>query len=98
MNKDIIVVKDVVYGTSTNAEALPVFLLMDKSLSKNNSVVLSLTGCPAMSSSFLNSSLGSIIEKYGWDFLKGKLSIVDYNPSVANVIKDYLEKSRAVVS
>lgn len=97
MNKDIIIVKDVTYGTSTNAEAIPLFLLMDNALLNNKSIVLSLKDCNAMSTSFLNSSIGSIIEKYGWDGLKGKLSIIDYNPSVAGVIKTYLENSKNLV-
>jgi hypothetical protein len=97
MNKDIIVVKDVTYGTSTNAEAIPLYVLMDNALLNNKAIVLSLKGCTAMSTSFLNSSIGSIVDKYGWDALKGKLSVVDYNPTVAGIIKSYLEKSKNLV-
>ena len=94
MNKITICVKDIISGTSTNTEAIPLFIAMDDILKNNNSIVLSLKSCNPMSSSFLNSSFGSIIEKYGWDFLKGKISIIDYTPALADLIKNYLAKSK----
>ena len=96
MNKIVIVVKDTVSGTSTNSEAFPLFIKMDNELSSGKHVVLSLKSCNPMSSSFLNSSFGSVIEKYGWDFLKGKISIIDYTPTIADTIKTYLDKSKSL--
>lgn len=97
MIKITINVKDTVVGTSTNSEALPLFVAMDAVLKDNKLLVLSLKSCQPMSSSFLNSSFGTIIEKYGWDFLKGKISIIDYTPAIANLIKSYLDKSKQLI-
>ena len=96
MNKIVIPVKDVVKGTSTNEEALPLFDAIDNILSMSNIAVLSLKDCAPMSSSFLNSSVGVIIEKYGFDLLKGKLSIVDYTPSMAEIFKSYIESRKTL--
>jgi hypothetical protein len=90
MDKLLIIVKEVITGTSTNAEAMPLFILMDEALTQNKAVVLSLKNCKSMSSSFLNSSIGCIVDKYGFDLLKGRLSIVDFTPFMGQIIKDYI--------
>lgn len=97
MTKITINVKDTVVGTSTNSEALPLFVAMDAVLKDNKSLVLSLKSCNPMSSSFLNSCFGTIIEKYGWEFLKGKISIIDYTPVTADLIKRYLDNSKQLI-
>jgi hypothetical protein len=94
MNKIVIVVKDLVKGTSTNSEALPLFHAIDSAFGLNKTVTLSLKDCSAMSSSFLNSSIGEIIEKYGIDNLKGRLSIIDYTPVTAKIFKNYIESCK----
>ncbi|MBN8697692.1 MAG: STAS-like domain-containing protein [Bacteroidetes bacterium] len=94
--KTEIVIADVVKGTSTNAEAVPLFILLDKAISSNKSVILSLKNCPPLSSSFLNSSIGELFDKYGASALKGKLSIKDYTPTVANSIKNYINSVREI--
>jgi hypothetical protein len=94
MTTNVIVVKDVVKGTSTNAEAVPLYFCIDNILSQNNAVILSLKDCPPLSSSFLNSSIGNIIEKYGFSSLKGKLSISDYTPTIAGIVTSYIENCK----
>lgn len=94
MDKIVIVVKDLVKGTSTNSEAVPLFCAIDSAFKSNISVVLSLKDCNFMSSSFLNSSIGELIEKYGFDDLKGRLSIIDYTPVTAKMMKSYIESCR----
>lgn len=90
MKSNVIVVKEVVSGTSTNAEGYPLLLAMENSLQKHDKIVLSLHGCTCLSTSFLNSSIGMLIEKYGVTALKSRLSIVDFTPALGSFISKYL--------
>jgi hypothetical protein len=97
MNKRTIVVSEIVSGTSTNVEAMPLFFAMDKAILAGDIINLSLKNCSAMSSSFLNSSIGALFEKYGFDKLKGKLHLSDHTPSAAKNLSDYLNKIKRSV-
>lgn len=97
MDKKVIIVKDVVSGTSTNAEGTPLFVLMDSAIKDNKVIVLSLKSCPAMSTSFLNSSIGTLVERYGMSLLKNRLIITDYTTGMAESIKRYLSQLKDLV-
>lgn len=96
LNKNIISVIDNVPGTSTNTEGYILFLLMDKVFSIDGKITLSLKSCTPMSSSFLNSSFGALIEKYGFEKMKGRLVITDYTPVMADNIKNYLSSFQKI--
>lgn len=81
-----------VTGTVTNDEGLALFLAIDKEFSEGNCVKLSLEKATTFSSSFLNSSIGELIVKYGVKTLKSNLIIVNYQPSRLNQIRAYIEK------
>lgn len=98
MEKEIIPVLKIVSGTSTNAEAIPLFHEMDKVIAQGKIIVLSLKDCRSFSSSFLNSSVGALFEKYGFDALKGRLSLRDYTPSIAEAFKRYLDNLHQIKS
>ncbi len=89
-NKKIIVIKDAVLGTFSNADAVPLRILMEDSLKNRDSVVLSFDGVHTLTSSFLNSSIGEIVDSFGFDTLKGRVSLTNYTPSVASVITNYI--------
>ena len=97
MKKEIIIVKNIVAGTSTNAEGLSLFIAMDKVIAKGNIIVLSLNGCTPMSSSFLNSSIGALIEKHGFKSMKGQLILKNYTQVMADNIKHYLGRLKQLV-
>lgn len=97
-NKIIITVKDVVSGTSTNAEGFALYTVMNKAISNDKTIVLSLKACTALSSSFLNSSIGAIVEKHGLKEMKGKLIITDYTPVMADNIKKYMSTLKKVLN
>ncbi|CAN5220189.1 hypothetical protein BH09BAC5_BH09BAC5_10480 [soil metagenome] len=98
MDKVTLKVMDLVEGTSTNINAVPLFLEMDKVIIANKVIVLSLKNAPALSSSFLNSSIGELVTKHGFNTLKGRLKIVDYTPVMADLIKNYLENLKEGVN
>ncbi|HRH01524.1 MAG TPA: DUF4325 domain-containing protein [Bacteroidia bacterium] len=95
--KTEIIIRDVVTGTSTNDEAYPLFILMDGIIRKDNSIILSLKGCSNVSSSFLNSSIGSLYDKYGYSKLKGKIFITNSTPALAKLFKKYVENLKSLV-
>lgn len=86
-----IILNDIVPGTSTNDSGFVLFVEIDKSLSKNEKVKISLEKCMSFSSSFLSSSFGEIYDKYGYDKIKTHVSLINYRSNLAKQIKSYLD-------
>lgn len=91
-NTNNIIVKNVCNGTFTNADGMSLFLTIDSSLKDSNNVLLSFSGINSVSSSFLNSSIGSIIEKYGINVMKDNIKISNFTPTIATILKKYIEQ------
>lgn len=89
MNKKI---TSIVSGTTTNAHGLSLFLELKSYYEKGEKLVVSLENCPVLSSSFLNSSIGSFIDEYGMDELKKTISFVNYTSSQIEYIKTYVSQ------
>jgi hypothetical protein len=85
-----IIVKDITSGTLTNIDGLNLRVAIDASLASGDSVLLSFSGIHTISSSFLNSSLGEIFDKYGNDVLKSRIKITNYTPPLAGAITKYV--------
>ncbi len=81
---------DIVPGTSTNIDGLPLFLELSKLFSEGYSIRLDLKGLTPMSTSFLNSSFGELADKYGYEIIKKHLVLFNYKKSDAMQIKNYL--------
>lgn len=81
---------DIVDDTLTNAEGAKLYALLDKSIADENILELSFHGTTALSSSFLNSSIGNLLDKYDFEHFKGFVKFVDLRQSVANQLLDYL--------
>ncbi len=96
MNKQVIKINDVVTGTFTNADGYTLFLSMDKIINNGGIIVLSLSDCSPLSSSFLNSSIGSLIEKHGFSEMKGRLVLTNYTPVMAENIKHYIDRFKSL--
>lgn len=84
-------VKDITNGTFTNEDGLSVYNAIDSAISEKDSIILSFEGITSLSSSFLNSSFGEIIEKFGFDFLKNKIKITKYTPQLSILIMNYIK-------
>lgn len=91
MDTSTIFLDDVVSGTFTNAEGAKLYAALAPHLAARTPVRLSLRGASPMSSSFLNSSIGDLIDHYGIAALRCSLKLVDYVPSHAAVIKKYVD-------
>lgn len=96
MDTSTIFLDDVVSGTFTNAEGAKLYAALAPYLAAGTLVRLSLRGTSPMSSSFLNSSIGDLIDCYGIAALRGSLKLVDYVPSHAAVIKKYVDDLTAL--
>jgi len=66
------------------------FKELDKYLRQGQSVTIDFTDCHALSSSFLNSSIGEIFMKYGYNSLKGRIGVVNATKSQKKQIEDYI--------
>ncbi len=86
-----IFVKDLCNGTYTNVDGFSLFSEIDNLLSNNSEVLLSFTEIDSVSSSFLNSSIGAVIEKYGLDVFKKDIRITNYTPNIAKILKKYVD-------
>lgn len=87
---------DVVSGTSTNADGCTLYFAIDKIINANNTVCIDLIDATPLSSSFLNSSIGELIDKYGIDKTKQSISYKNATPSMFNNIKNYYSQLLSV--
>lgn len=88
--KTIIRITDTCPSTITNADAIALKVEMESVLKGGDAIVLSFRGVTTLTTSFLNSSIGEIVEEYGFDALKGKISLTDYTPAIGKAITDYI--------
>ncbi len=91
MDTPIILLNDVVNGTYTNDEGAKLYAALAPHLAAGTAVRLSLRGASAMSTSFLNSSFGDLLDHYGIVALRTSLKLVDFVPSHAAIIKKYVD-------
>jgi hypothetical protein len=88
--KTTLKVSDLTPSTVTNADAVGLRIAMQDAILKGEAIVLSFHGVTTLTTSFLNSSIGEIIDEFGFDMLKGKLSLTDYTPPIGKMISTYI--------
>jgi predicted nucleotide-binding protein (sugar kinase/HSP70/actin superfamily) len=89
----MIKIKDIVDDTFTNASGYVLYLALDDKLKKTSEVFdLSFEGISCTSSSFLNSSIGIIIEDYGIDVLK-RIKPIHVGATQADLLKKYISSA-----
>jgi hypothetical protein len=84
-------VLDIVSSTTSNSDGFQVFLIIDNLIVRGNNVSLSFKDSPAVASSFLNSSIGELIEKHGYQSVKNRLKMTGFSKSNADTVKRYLQ-------
>ena len=88
---DTLVLTSSVAGTSTNAEGDKLFAALAPYVAAGKVVRLSLLHASPMSTSFLNSSFGELIDEFGIAAVRASLKLIDYLPSHAGIIKNYID-------
>lgn len=83
--------KSIVLNTDTNVEGIKLYCVIEKSLKQNNIFILEIEDDMPLTSSFLNSSLGNVIDNYGYSLLKNHLKLKCNKNQYDRVIK-YLFK------
>ena len=82
---------DIVSGTSTNAEGLLLFNVLDNILLTSQKVRLTLDGATPFSTSFLNSSIGCLVDKYGIEATRKRLVFLNLTKSQIKKMTSYFE-------
>ncbi len=80
---------DVVNGTATNIEGCKLRYALDIHLKNDQKVAISFKNATPMTSSFLNSSIGELIDVYGYNKVVESLQFLNVNKFNANTIKKY---------
>ena len=85
------ILMEMVPDTYTNTAGAALAIQLRKDLKQGYAVEISFLGASPLSSSFFNSSFGTLIEDFGYDEIKSKLKIVDVNSSHANLLRRYFD-------
>ena len=83
-------------GTSTNDEGAKLYAALAPAIASGQVVRLSLHGATPMATSFLNSSFGELIDHHGIAPVRHSIKLVNYLPSHATRMKDYLDSYRVL--
>ena len=89
---NIIKIMDIVTGTATNDDGMLLFLEIDKYLSIGQKVRLSMVGATPFSTSFLNSSIGDLIDKYGVEETRKMIVFADFTSVQLKYLKMYFDQ------
>ena len=92
---DTIIIKDICEDTYTNRSGFVLFTQVEKYVSKGQTVSLSFKGISGLSSSFLNSSIGALVENYGRSILQF-IRPISLTKVQAHILKDYVASLREV--
>lgn len=82
--------KDIVADTFTNKEGEKLYAILKPYLDRSERITLSLKGSTAPSTSFLNSSIGELIEQYGFEKFRSIVSLTEATKFQAESIKFYI--------
>ncbi|MBO2009743.1 STAS-like domain-containing protein [Hymenobacter negativus] len=86
----VLTVTTLTSGTISNADGYKLLLALKEAMaSQSGPITLDLTDVIGFSSSFLNSSLGTLFEEMGADGFK-RLRLSNYKPMQLKQLKDYM--------
>lgn len=93
----LITLNSLVDNCSSNSQGVKLFKALDSAVKNNDEVIIVVDNNCSLSSSFLNSSIGSFLEKYGIDLFKSKVKFKG-SKNQFNRVSEYLNKFSAVYS
>jgi len=91
MKTDKIILTDFTHTALSNADGVMVYTAVNNLLADGYTVIVSFSGINAVSTSFLNSFIGNLVDNYGLNILT-RVKIVDYTASIANFLKNYIQQ------
>ncbi|UAL27787.1 STAS-like domain-containing protein [Bacillus paralicheniformis] len=84
----VIKVIDHVERCYSNEDGQIIFDIIDQKFSLGEEVNLSFSGISGVTSSFVNTALIDLLDKYGFDFVKGHLKFIDTTKQINTAIND----------
>lgn len=87
----MIIISNIVDNTYTNSEGYKLFIALQKHFEEGVRVDVSFVNLTPTSTSFLNSSIGSIIETYGVDKFYELVRPVQITRSHADILRKYID-------
>lgn len=84
-------------NTYTNASGYSLYISLKQNFSINKAITISFKNSTPLSSSFLNSSFGALIEDYGFDKFKQIIKLTDLNSNQVSYLKKYFASCRCYV-
>jgi hypothetical protein len=97
MKTDKIILTDYTNSALSNADGVTIYSVVNKLLADGGTVIVSFSGINTVSTSFLNSFIGSLAENHGLNILT-RVKIIDYTASIASFLKNYIKELRSVTS
>ncbi|MCY8321074.1 STAS-like domain-containing protein [Bacillus inaquosorum] len=70
----------------SNEDGQIIFSAIDEAFQRGNKVALSFKGVEGVTSSFINTALIDLLDKYGFEFIKSNLLFKDTNKQINNAI------------
>lgn len=93
----MIVIRDIVSDTYTNASGYKLYMALLESLESSNDIIsLSFEEISSTSSSFLNSSIGALVEAKGISILQ-RVKPVKVGITQAEILKKYISSLKGMV-
>jgi hypothetical protein len=89
-----ILLRDTVNETYTNASGDTLYHVLKGQFEAEQLVELSFKDATITSSSFLNSSIGALIEEYGTQTVKQRIRPTGMSPTQATLLRKYMESFR----
>ncbi len=86
-------VSDICADTLTNAAGYALYTAVENSIAQSDLVEVSFEGTNGISSSFLNSSVGALIEKHGIEVLS-QIKLVKISGTQADVLKKFVNSAK----
>ena len=84
----VITLLDHVATCHSNDDGAKIANAIRKNLDKEEPISISFKGVDVVSSSFINSSLISLLDFYSFDFIKSRLSFIDTTKYINDLIKN----------
>jgi hypothetical protein len=95
MSTTTITISSIVNDYVTNAGGYELYTILNNAITNNDLVYLSFKGILGTSSSFLNSSLGALVDEYGIGIL-GRIKPIDVTSVQAAILTKYIASLREI--
>ncbi len=87
----MIIISNIVKNTYINSEGHKLYIELLPFIKEQKKIDLSFVGLTPMSTSFLNSSIGALIDEFGFDLFKNTIHPVEITKSHAEVLSRYIK-------